>query len=602
MSTAQATDAGAERGARLAPLSRSPSHSRSPLKEPVQQRLHWTDRLARALVLLAVLLLSCFLALPLLAILWQALLGKEGQFVALDNFLAYARTPALLQSLWNSVWVAALVTVITLPLAFGLAYALTRTCMRLKGLLRLVALIPLLAPSLLPAISLIYWFGNQGVAKGLLQSLGYEQIYGAPGIVLAECFAVFPHALMILVTALALADARLYEAADSMGASAVRKFFTITLPGAKYGLVSAALVVFTLVITDFGIPKVIGGNFNMLATDVFKLVIGQQDFAKGSVVAILLLAPAVLTFAVDHLLQRRQTAMLSARAVPYAPQPARGRDVAFSLYGLAVAALMLAMLGMAVFASLATFWPYKLMPSLNHYVYGLTEAEVGAGFVNSLRMAAGAALGGTVLVFTGAYLLEKTAPRRAQGSGISLDGLLRGLLRLLAMLPMAVPGLVLGLGYIFFFNAPGNPLGGLYQTMALLTLCTIVHFYTTGHLTAVTALKGLDNEFESVSASLKVPFYTTAWRVTLPICLPAVIDVARYFFINAMTTVSAVVFLYAPQTKVAAIAILNLDEAGETGPAAAMAVLITLVSGLASLVFMALGWWAGRRTQAWRVR
>jgi len=165
-----------------------------------------------------------------------------------------------------------------------------------------------------------------------------------------------------------------------------------------------------------------------------------------------------------------------------------------------------------------------------------------------------------------------------------------------------VPGLVLGLGYIFFFNAPGNPLGGLYQTMTLLTLCTIVHFYTTGHLTAMTALKGLDNEFEAVSASLKVPFYKTAWRVTLPICLPALIDVARYFFINAMTTVSAVVFLYAPQTKVAAIAILNLDEAGETGPAAAMAVLITLASGVASLLFMALGGWAGRRTQAWRAR
>ena len=132
------------------------------------------------------------------------------------------------------------------------------------------------------------------------------------------------------------------------------------------------------------------------------------------------------------------------------------------------------------------------------------------------------------------------------------------------MLPMAVPGLVLGLGYIFFFNAPGNPLNGLYHTMALLTLCTIVHFYTTGHLTAVTALKALDAEFEAVSASLKVPFYKTFWRVTLPICTPALVDIARYFFINAMTTISAVVFLYSPETKVAAIAILNLDEAGET--------------------------------------
>ena len=128
----------------------------------------------------------------------------------------------------------------------------------------------LLAPSLLSAISLIYWFGNQGVARALIAAFGFENIYGALGIVIAECFAVFPHALMILMSALTLADARLYEAADALGTSARRKFFTITLPGAKYGLISASLVCFTLVMTDFGIPKVIGGNFNMLATDVFK--------------------------------------------------------------------------------------------------------------------------------------------------------------------------------------------------------------------------------------------------------------------------------------------------------------------------------------------
>ena len=127
-----------------------------------------------------------------------------------------------------------------------------------------------------------------------------------------------------------------------------------------------------------------------------------------------------------------------------------------------------------------------------------------------------------------------------------------------------------------------------------------MHFYTTGHLTAVTALKALDTEFESVSASLKVPFFKTFWRVTLPICAPALLDIARYFFINAMTTISAVVFLYAPETKVAAIAILNLDEAGEIGAAAAMAVLIAAASTMATLLFIALGRLVDRRTQAWR--
>ena len=556
----------------------------------VKLKQHWTDRLAQAILALVALALLAFLAAPLLAILMQALQGREEQFVWFDNFISYAQTPALLGSVWNSLWVSSLVTLIVLPLAFGFAYALTRSCMPFKPLFRGITLIPVLAPSLLSAISLIYWFGNQGVLKSWMQGLGFDQIYGAPGIVLAECLSVFPHTLMILVTALSLSDARLYEAADAMGTTALRKFFTITLPGAKYGLISAALVTFTLVMTDFGIPKVIGGNFNVLATDVFKLVIGQQDFSRGAVVAILLLAPAVLSFAVDNYVSRRQTAMLTARAVPYAPQPSPGYDRLMTLYCMVIAALMLAMLGMAVFASFASFWPYNLSPSLRHYAMGLLDAEVGEAFFNSLKMAAGTAVFGTLLVFCGAYLLEKTK---------GMDGL-RSLVRLLAVLPMAVPGLVLGLGYIFFFNDPVNPLGGLYHTLTLLTLCTIVHFYTTGHLTAVTALKSLDNEFEAVSASLKVPFYKTFWRVTLPLCGPALIDMSRYFFINAMTTISAVVFLYSPETKVASIAILNLDEAGEIGAAAAMAVLIALSSTVATLLFMVLARWSNKRTQAWR--
>ncbi len=560
-------------------------------RTPLRQRVHWNERVGHLGLWAVVLLLGIGLVAPLLLILSKALEVQDGGTSSgWGAFAAYLSSPALLSSLWQSIWVSLLVTAIVLPLAFTFAYALTRSCMPAKPLLRTVMLLPLLAPSLLSAISLIYWFGNQGVAKDFWLALGFTGIYGAPGIVLAECFAVFPHVLMILVTALSLADARLYEAADALGTSTVRKFFTITLPGAKYGLISAGLVCFTLVITDFGIPKVVGGNFNVLATDVFKLVIGQHDFQRGAVVALLLLLPAVLTFGIDWWVQRKQTATLTARAVALVPKPSRGFDAAMTLYCLLIVALVLAMFGMAVFASFATLWPYNLAPSLNHYLSGLVDAELGEALVNSLKLAASTAVVGTLVVFVGAYLLEKTR---------GLD-MLRPVVRLMAMLPMAVPGLVLGLGYIFFFNAPGNPLGGLYQTLPLMVLCTVVHFYTTGHLTIVTALKALDAEFEAVSASLKVPLYKTFWRVTLPICLPVLLDVSRYFFISAMTTISAVVFLYSPDTKLASVAILNLDEAGETGQAAAMAVLIAATSAVVTLLYLAAGKLVDRHTQVWR--
>jgi iron(III) transport system permease protein len=205
-----------------------------------------------------------------------------------------------------------------LPLAFTYAFALQRSCMRWKGLFQALALIPILAPSLLPAISLIYLFGNQGFLKDWLFG---ASIYGPIGIVISQVFYCFPHALMILIAALSMADSRLYEAADALGASKTRMFFTVTLPGAKYGVISAGFVVFTLVITDFGIAKVIGGRFNVLATDIFKQVIGQQNFEMGAVVGFVLLIPAVAAFVADRILQRRQVALLSARAVPLVPKP-----------------------------------------------------------------------------------------------------------------------------------------------------------------------------------------------------------------------------------------------------------------------------------------
>src|SRR5262249_8905189 len=157
----------------------------------------------------------------------------------------------------------------------------------------------------------------------------------------------------------------------------------------------------------------------------------------------------------------------------------------------------------------------------------------------SIKMAVGVAVLGTAVVFLGAYLVEK-----ARGFAWG-----RAAAHFLAMVPLAVPGLGLGLGYIFFFNAPGNPLNVIYGTLAILIVNTIAHFYTVAHLTAVTALKQIDAEFEAVSASLKVPFYVTLKRVTVPICLPAILDIAIYLFVNAMTTVSAVIFLYGAATK-----------------------------------------------------
>ncbi|MBI2255651.1 MAG: putative 2-aminoethylphosphonate ABC transporter permease subunit [Proteobacteria bacterium] len=544
---------------------------------------------ARAALLVLGAYLVITLALPLYTLLTKSVQDKNGQFIGLANFARYFDDPAMLQSLGNTVYVSILGTVITITLAFIYAYALTRTCLRGRGLFRAIALIPLLAPSLLPGLALIYLFGNQGILKFVL--LGHE-VYGPIGIVIGEVFFAFPHALMILITALAVADARLYEAAESLRAKPARIFFTVTLPGCRYGLVSAALVVFTLIFTDFGVPKVIGGSYNVLATDVYRQVIGQFNFQMGAVVGLILLLPAVLSFAVDRMVQRKQVALLSARAVPLQPKPRQTIDRLFLVLVALVAGFLLLVLGMAVFGSLAKLWPYNLSLTLKWYDFSRVGTDGWGPYFNSLRLAACVALIGTTIIFSGAYLIEKSRGATR----------LRMVLHFLAMIPLAVPGIVLGLSYIFFFNAPDNPLNFIYGTMAVLVVNTVCHFYTVSHLTAVTALKQVDAEFEAVGASLKVPFYRTFWRVTVPICLPAVLDIAVYLFINAMTTVSAVIFLYSAETKLMSINAINTDDAGNTATACAMGIVIVatsaIVKGLQVLVVGGLE----RRTQAWRKR
>ena len=537
----------------------------------------------------ALLLLAVGIALPVLALLGMSLWGSSGEFVGLAHFAAYARSPNVLNSLFNSLWLSALSASVCVLLAYGYAYALTQSCVRGARLFRAVALIPLLAPSLLMAISLIYLFGNQGLLQGALLGL---PAYGPFGIVTGSVLWTFPHALLILSTALATSDGRLIEAATTLGASRWRVFCQVTLPGSRYGLMISWIVVFVLVITDFGVPKVIGGNTQVLATDIYKQVIGQQNLPMGAVVALILLLPAALAFAAEQHLRARQSASLGVRSVPYQPQPHRVLDRALFAYCALIALALLGVLAVAVFASLANYWPYKLTPSFKNYDFDMMDGGGWASYGNSLRMAAGTAVLGSALSFLTAYLVEK--PRSFATARLVLNAI--------ASVPMAVPGLALGLGYILFFNAGWNPLHGLYGSLTLMSLCTVAHCFSVAHITQLTALRQLDREYELVAESLGVPFWKTLWRVHLPVCLPALLQVAGYFFVSAMTTVSAVVFIYSPETTLASLAVLAMDDAGDIAPAAAMATLIFISAALGRALLGALERLLVTRTQRWRSR
>ncbi|GED57661.1 putative 2-aminoethylphosphonate ABC transporter permease subunit [Brevibacillus formosus] len=527
------------------------------------------------LIGLVVLGLSASVLLPLGQLFSKAFYNKNGQFIGLDNFVTYFSTPALAGSLNNTLYISAMTTLIAVTLAFLFAYALTRSGIRGKRVFRAIALLPLFAPTMMHGIALTYLFGNQGlVTTGIFGLLPFQwdiDLYGPVGIILAEIVYVFPQAYLILAVSLAFADYQLYEAADTLGANHWRKFFVVTIPSVKYGIVSACFVCFTLSFTDFGAPKVVGGQFSVLATDVYKQVIGQQNMTMGATVGLLLIIPALVAFVVDRIVERKQHAAVTAKSKPYRIKENRLRDLFYYILCVSVSGFLLLLMAAVVLASFIKVWPYNLTLGLDHYDFSNVAGEGIEPLWNSILVALLTAVIGTAVTFITAYTIEKSQVWK----GLRQAGYF------LSILPLALPGMVIGLAYIFFFNNPSNPFHGMYGTIWILILANVIHFFAVGFITATSALKKLDPEFEQAAESMGVSQTKLLWRVTIPVCMPAIVEMAVYFFINSMVTISAVVFLYAADFKLASVSIVNMDDAGDVAPAAAMSVLIVFLNIIA---------------------
>jgi iron(III) transport system permease protein len=537
----------------------------------------------------------------------RAVPGVDGatrfEFAGLANFREYFGKPALRASLFNTLTISAASSLIATSIAFLYAFALTHTRVRGRSFFRIMIMLPVFAPTLLFGLSLVYLFGRKGLVttgfNGWMAGLDIG-LYGRTGIIIAEVIYTLPAAFLILYPTLRNLDARLYEAARSLGESLGGCFRRVTLPGARHALLGAAITSFTLAFTDFGAPKVVGGNHPVLAVEVYKQVVGQNNLPMGATVSLLLLFPAVLAFIADRWLKRQAGVSQGARPTALSPRKEPVADGIAFAYCTIVSLVVALVVLVGVYASFVEAWPYRLNLSLRHYQFGGTSSRGLAPFFNSLQLAGWTAVIGTAAAFAGAYLVEK-------GRGLDRS---RALFQFLATLPLALPGLVLGISYILFFNRPGwvlpggvtlaNPFAGLYGSMALLVLVTVVHFFTAGYLTLAASLRQLDNDFETAAESLAIPVWKLVGRVTLPVSLPALVEVFGYLFVSAMTTVSAIIFLYSSASRTASVAVVSMDDAGDPAAAAALCTLIlaTSIAVRVATDLAAKRLW--RRSQSWR--
>lgn len=557
----------------------------------------------RIMVIIMFLWFFIFLIMPLIMMFGQIFSDDMGNWVGLQNFRDYFNNPLMMSSIVHSLVVALVTATASTLLGLFYAYGITRTRIRGRRVYRYLSLLPIFIPTMVHGMALIYMFGKTGL---FTVSTGVDiGLYGVKGIIMALIIYCFPQAYMVLSVALDNADNRLYEAAEVLGSSPARTFLRVTLPSIRYGLVNSFIACFTMAFTDFGAPEVVGGNYNVLATDVYRQVVGQQKMSMGAVVGLVLTIPALISFIIDLSMQKKNARNeISSKAVAFEAQPSKLRDICYQIYCSIIALIFLIMIAVVALSAFVKVWPYDMSFTLKHFNFGAALHGTGAvSFLNSVALSAGTAVLGTVLVFCFAYLIEKGKTFRK----------LSGFCRFLSMMPMALPGLVLGLGYIMFFNKQWidipflgieieNPFSGLYGTFAIMIFCTTIHLFSVTYVTASTALKKLDREYENVAESMNVPFWSVFSRVSLPMCIGAVLEIFMYFFVNSMVTVSAVVFLYTPQNKPATIAILNMDDNGDYAAAAAMSILIFLINVVFRTMYEFVNAAVSKRLGKWKIK
>jgi iron(III) transport system permease protein len=515
-----------------------------------------------AVTLFIALLLIFFMIFPLWKILTLSFF-KGGQVgfdtFTLDNFIKYFTNAYTLKSLWHSLYVSVATTIIVTILVFFFAYAMTRTTMAGKTFFRNIIMMPLVAPSIVQALALIYLFGRNGLVTAHWLGTSWN-IYGSTGIIISEVLYCLPHAFVILFTTLSAVDIRLDEAAESLGATPWKVFTRITLPSAKYGIFSAAALTFNLTITDFGNPVVIGGNYSVLATEIYAQVTNLYRFDLGATISIILLVPSLGAFMLNYYISRKTFSMISGAAKPVIPPSRPLKKYGFTAYCSLVSFSIVVIFVTVIMGSFVKVWPYDWTLTLAHYKF----PSIGgySAIWTSVWISLIVGIVGSFITLVASYVMETRRPYFKQ------------FIYFLSVMPAAIPGLVMGLGYILAFNKPYYI---FYGTPWIVVINIIICNFTLGILSSISNLRNIDPSVEEASISLGGDTIRTFFQIIFPLARVAFFQNFVYFFMRSMTTISAVIFLVSATVHLAAIEIIMLDNDGWTASANAMCTCIIVI-------------------------
>lgn len=492
-----------------------------------------------AFLLIAIFI--AFLAFPLGAIVLKSFQGSSGW--TLEHYKEALSTGGLQEVFLNSLWVSTIAAVITTVFAFLLAYTVhfTNVAKPVKKVIRLGVTLPMLLPTITYGFVLIYAFGNQGIFSRILGQPLFT-IYGFNGLVIGYVLYTVPAAFLLMHNAMQYMDHRFIIVSHLMSDGKWRRFYHTVLRPMLSPIGGAFILAFILSFTDYGIPASVGGTYDVIATTLYQAMLGSiPSFSQGAVISIAMLAPAVIGMIVMGVLERSNVAYKS-----FSQQAAIASKAKNILFGAGSIILVIAII--AVFAPLiivpfTTAYPFDFGFTMKHFQSVIQMPELMAVYQNSLFVAVCTALIGVVIAFISGLLSARTQLRS------------RKMFDIVAMITNAVPGMVLGLGYLFFFND-----SNLKGTFIIIIAYTIMHFFTTPFLMVKNALQKMDPSWEITASLLQDSWLKTIYRVILPNIKKTLVEVFSYYFINAMVTVSGVIFLVTTQTVLVSTKIKELQH------------------------------------------
>lgn len=523
----------------------------------------------RVIFTVILLLFALFLFLPLLILLVRSLESDQG--ITLGHYAAVISSPEMAASIGNSLKVSAMTAAITTVLGFILAYSIhcTKIYRPLKGALKTAIIVPMLLPTITYGFAIMYSFGNQGLITRITGRSWFE-IYGFNGLLIGYVIYTLPPVFLLIHNAFQYMDQKFIIVSKLMGDSTLRSFLNTILRPLAGALGGAFVLSFILSFTDFGIPASVGGTYPVVATQLYQVMLGSiPDFNQGAVIAVLMLVPAVFGIWLLRVLERLNFHYdkLSDTELPQH----RTRDILFGVGSSAIVLGMLSVFAVMFIAPWLGSYPYDLTFTLKHVRDVLQSGDLTGVYRNSLWVALLTAVFGTLTAYLSALLNTRTSLKARSGTDV------------ISMITNTVPGMVLGISYLLLFN--GSTLKG---TFTIIVLCNTVHFFTTPYLMAKNSLSKMNPAWETTAELLGDSWIKTVWRVIVPNSVSTVIEMLSYFFINAMVTVSGIIFLVSAQTSLVASKIKELQHFAKFNEIFVLSMLIFFTNLIIKLVCDAL--------------